>query len=242
MLLASLFATVLATVASPSDYEKVAFLESTGTQWIDTGIEPDCTTVVSLDWQSLKASGEFFQVLAGTRDENNNQMTALISTANNLSGGVLGESGPVTADGAFGRFSRYIVTLDAVSNAIFFDGVMRKYTTRTVESLPSIYLFARHSPTGAEAVASGRLYGCQIHKGGALVRDFVPCRRISDGKLGLYDQESNEFYGNDGSGDFASSISEDDFDRYFFPRQRHRERRRSLCQYGNLAQREKTAD
>ena len=203
----------------PEGYERVKYIESTGTQYVDTEIEPDATTIVTVDWQSLKAEGESFQVIAGTKDANStpNQMTALIGQLNNLQGGVLCASDAMTPDDiVWARYVRHTVTLDAVANAILVDGETVKNTVRAVSALPSIYLFARHSPTaGAENFASGFLYGCKITKGGDLVRDYVPCRRTADGKYGLYDLKGGGFCGNEGTGAFAGPIPERDFDRHF---------------------------
>lgn len=57
MLLASLFATLLATVASPSDYEKVEYLESTGTQWIDTGLNADGGLSLEIKCRLVEGTG-----------------------------------------------------------------------------------------------------------------------------------------------------------------------------------------
>ena len=202
--------------ALPEGYEQVRYIESTGAQYIDTEIAPDATTIVTVDWQSFKAAGEYFQVLVGTKDGNNNQMTALIGSSNNLQGGVLCAGSGMDSDFIWDRRVRHTVTLDAVANAILVDGEKVKQTTPTATSLPSIYLFARHSPTaGAEYFASGFLYGCKITKGGELVRDYVPCRRTADGKFGLYDLKGGGFCGNEGTGAFGGPIPERDFDRFF---------------------------
>ena len=220
----TLAAMVAASAASavrasslPEGYEQMRYIESTGAQYIDTEIAPDATTIVTVDWQSFKAAGEYFQVLVGTKDGNNNQMTALIGSSNDLQGGILcAGSGMTPDDIVWARYARHTVTLDAVANAILVDGEKVKQTTPTATSLPSIYLFARHSPTaGAEYFASGFLYGCKITKGGELVRDYVPCRRTADGKFGLYDLKGGGFCGNEGTGAFAGPIPERDFDRFF---------------------------
>lgn len=50
----------------------------------------------------------------------------------------------------------------------------------------------------------GRIYGCKIWKKNRLIRDFVPARRKSDGAIGLYDKITDTFYGNTGSGSFIA--------------------------------------
>ena len=48
--------------------------------------------------------------------------------------------------------------------------------------------------------AKGKLYRCQICNNGILIRDYIPARRKSDKKVGLYDTINNVFYINNGSG------------------------------------------
>lgn len=40
---------------------------------------------------------------------------------------------------------------------------------------------------------SYKLYWCKIYESGVLVRDYVPVKRISDNKYGIYDQVNNKF-------------------------------------------------
>jgi len=49
---------------------------------------------------------------------------------------------------------------------------------------------------------NGRIYYFKIYDSGTLVRNFIPCFRNSDNKVGLYDLVNNVFYGNRGTGEF----------------------------------------
>ena len=48
-----------------------------------------------------------------------------------------------------------------------------------------------------------QLYGCKIWDDDILVRNFVPCYRVSDNKPGLYDLVNDEFLTNSGTGEFT---------------------------------------
>ena len=48
----------------------------------------------------------------------------------------------------------------------------------------------------------GRLYQLQIYDDDKLVRNFIPCYRKSDNTIGLYDVMNNTFYTNAGTGTF----------------------------------------
>ena len=55
---------------------------------------------------------------------------------------------------------------------------------------------------GAYSKIIGKIYYCQIFTYNTVVRNFIPCYRESDNKPGLYDLVNNEFYTNQGTGDF----------------------------------------
>lgn len=47
----------------------------------------------------------------------------------------------------------------------------------------------------------GNLYSFKHFSGGILVRDFIPCKRLSDNVVGLYDLVHEEFFANQGEGE-----------------------------------------
>ena len=55
------------------------------------------------------------------------------------------------------------------------------------------------SPTWGDGF-QGKMYYCKIYDNDVLVRDFIPAVRDSDGKAGLYDLVTNQFYTNVGTG------------------------------------------
>ena len=46
------------------------------------------------------------------------------------------------------------------------------------------------------------IYSCKLYDGTAIVRDMIPCIRISDSKPGMYDLVGRQFYTNSGTGEF----------------------------------------
>lgn len=51
-----------------------------------------------------------------------------------------------------------------------------------------------------------RIYYYQQKRDGELVADFVPCYRKSDNKPGMYDLVTNEFFSNQGTGQFLYEV------------------------------------
>lgn len=62
----------------------------------------------------------------------------------------------------------------------------------------------------------GKVYSYQHTSNGELVRNFLPCYRITDGAVGMYDTVTKTFYTNDGEGEFAKGP--DVTDTPFIPR------------------------
>lgn len=93
-----------------------------------------------------------------------------VSTTENRRSLQINDNSPIVANGKFSSSSTLNFKIGAyVSNA---GSIVAKYT--------------------------GKIYYLQIYGNGNLVRDFVPCQRISDGIFGFYDKVSGGFYSNAG--------------------------------------------
>ena len=57
---------------------------------------------------------------------------------------------------------------------------------------------------GSKEWMNGRIYSCQIYDNDVLVRDFVPAKRNSDSKVGLYDLVNDVFYTSPNNKNFTS--------------------------------------
>lgn len=198
MLLASVIFAALFGAVLPDGYLPLDYLESNGSQYIDTGVTPDTTTIVTIDWLSYKAPGESYHVLLGALNANNDhQLCVYIGSADNaLKPSILSTTQTPNPPIIWNQNERHVVTLDATTQSASFDGdVVLENIPRAETSISlSIYLFARSNVSPANmAPASGRLYGCTIVKGGKTVRNYVPAFEVSSGKAGLYDLENGGF-------------------------------------------------
>lgn len=52
------------------------------------------------------------------------------------------------------------------------------------------------SPNHSPNVAQMKIYSCKLYNDGLIVKDIIPCYRISDNEAGLYDIINQRFYGN----------------------------------------------
>ena len=178
----------------PSGYKKLEYIQSSGTQYIDTGFKPNQSTKIELDVLSAEGTSSNIPYIFGTQDRSNNYFVATW---------VLGYgSGMVTTginlyDGKF-----HVVKVE--NGALYKDGSI--IAQRTVSSFSigvPIFLFAVNSSRQSMGYGACKLRSCKIYDNGTLVRDFIPCKNAS-GVVGMWDDVNSVFYQNAGSGTFTS--------------------------------------
>ena len=82
-------------------------------------------------------------------------------------------------------------------------------TLSTQKSSIAIFTFTQGSDATIGSIHNYTLYGCRISQGSEIVRDYVPCYRISDGEVGLYDMVNGEFLTKKGTGTFTVGTNVD---------------------------------
>lgn len=96
-------------------------------------------------------------------------------------------------------------TADKNQNVFTYSGSTQTWTqtAETFSNTIHMYLFARNYGTSF-GYLKGKIYNLKIYNNTALVRNFVPAKRNSDGSLGLFDTVFKEFYTNAGTGTFVA--------------------------------------
>ena len=180
----------------PYDAE-IEYIESTGTQYIDTGITlVYATEVMEMNLDIAITSGSSRQLNGANGylffGVNASQKFEISGTA----------AGNYNSD--FHDWYLYTKVNKKVIGMI--DGVAYTGSTTVSSSnnnVYSIYLFAIGGANGAAAALfiKQKLKQATIKKGGVVVRDFIPVRV---GQVGyLYDKVSGSLFGNAGTGDFT---------------------------------------
>lgn len=190
-------------VRLPTEYQEVEYIQSHGTEWINTGFSPTIETDVVIDFSDFDNNGNAYATpfgLAITRShvgiykQNNNRA---IYTS-------FGSSVDVSYDTPYGWENRLVISQS--KNGVFENNthVISAYSNLTfTETARNIYVFARSDGSGnAARIVILKLYGLQINDNGIQVRNYIPCYRKSDNKPGLYDLVTREFYTNAGTGEF----------------------------------------
>ena len=198
-------ASAFAAGTLPAGYTEIKYIQSSGTQYINTGVVPITTTRVVVDFSLTSAAGGQWNGWGSTGSKESFFFGA-------DAGGTFmaSVSGNWTKSNAGVAIDTARHTFDLSSAALKFDG--QTFVNESASPFSNaasgntLYLFAMHwgwSP-GIGGYVSMRLYSCQIYDGETLVRDFVPVVKDSDGKAGLYDTVTDSFFGNSGTDDFVA--------------------------------------
>lgn len=184
-------------VTLPRDYTQLEYIQSSGTQWIDTGFTPDQDTRIVYDCERLSAvSAEHF---FGVRTGNAAKEAFCFYIYN--SGWRYAYNNNLAADNSpsSGRY-----TFDANKNVMTINGSLTlKNTYAKFKASATATLFSMRSVNSGISYGSHKLFSCQIYDNGNLVRDFIPCIDPT-GVVGLYDLVGGKFYGNAGTGVFLA--------------------------------------
>lgn len=189
----------------PIGYEKLEYIQSTGTQYIRLDFTPDSDTRVVLDHQLMDTQST--QAVLGSR-------THLNATDQY---GVYIVNGQLRTDYGSARDSSFTasssrVTLDKDGRTTTYNGKTNTLSAATFTCPRPMVLFSMQNISGTAVFddqvdnrpVKMRVYSCQIYDGDALARSLVPARRQQDSAVGLYDTVTGTFFGNSGTGTFVA--------------------------------------
>ena len=185
----------------PDGYVELEYVESSGSQWIDTGIYPGGSTRVTADVEILKSTSVsgIFGGRSGDQNAGGRFSLWAIDQAFRTDYGTSATQVQVPADGRH--------AIDKSGPVTTIDGTTVQVAQASFSSAGSLYLFTNNEGVAGpdSRGASMRLYSCSVSQDGtAPSREFIPARRESDGAVGLYDRIGAKFYGNVGSGAFVA--------------------------------------
>lgn len=189
----------------PSEYQRVEYIESTRTQYLNipyTPVENDEFDVVAM---ATAFSGYSVLISCGTESY---QFIILLQRG----GGFYKYFAP----GAAPRFGSSAVNVNVkarytnkghigelvVTNADTGSDTSSCFSSyqRAIDGTDkTLYIFKRANGTSP---FKGRLYKLTIDNGNTEKLNLVPCYRKSDGEIGMYDLVNGMFYTNSGSGTF----------------------------------------
>ena len=204
------------------DYSILEYIESSGTQWINTGyywkneniqIVLDAEVTSSSSGMSLFGNEEYISSSSGTR------YFGGIPHGGNGTYGIYignGKQGEVSIPNNQ-RFTLDIATTTAKNVTAKVNGttqLSKTYTSTVIARNSSwsnsgyIYLFSNFNSfkntdtAGIQLIGGMKVYSFKLYDGGVLVRDLIPA--IKNNVVGMYDRVENKFYANAGTGVFTA--------------------------------------
>ncbi len=180
----------------PDAYIPLSYIQSTGSQYLKTGVIPDQNTRVIIDFEIMESGtvGVF-----GSRKAYQNQGFLLFGYGDGThfqdDYGTKSNSSLTTA------ITRY--RTDKNKNITNINGTTITHAAQTFTSTYDIYLFTINTAGAAMTayIKNLKIYSCRIYQGNTLVRNYIPCETLS-GEKGMYDLKTGVFYGNAGTGSF----------------------------------------
>ena len=191
----------------PSAYQEVEYIQSSWTQYIDTGLLVKPNTKVQIDMQLTSVATNIRYFAVETGDNNSWWVAFVIYLDSNKQISFANGNWSVLRTGRNWDTSRYTFVANNSSLKIYSNGT-NVYTgnapwTRTTNSANNLYLLADDNNWTATLFSSAKLYSCKMYEASTLVRDFIPCYRKSDNVIGMYDLVNNQFYTNSWTGTFS---------------------------------------
>lgn len=182
----------------PDGYLELEYIESSGTQYIDTGFKPNQNTKIIMEFAMVDGASDY--ALFGSQDSATVSMYRVLNR---------GSTFKVTFGASALDFRDYGVTPTQKTKLEFGKGSIRigdmldDFNDQTFQGGYSCMLFAASNGSSVSWKAKMRLYSCQIYDNDFLIRNFMPCKNESD-VVGLYDIVNKKFYTNAGTGAFVA--------------------------------------
>ena len=189
------------TVGVATKYTRLEYIESTGTQYIDTGY------VAKTENYRVKCRFSISELSTTAVLFGGGASTDIISIMAQNPAKIYVGGGRIIRDTIYFTVGE-THEMDCHANdgtfSMVFDGTTYSEAyTSTINKEYSLALFGNNVSGSVSAMCKARIYSFQIYDNGTLVRDYTPALR-SDGIAGLYDAVNDTFYASSGTGNFLS--------------------------------------
>ena len=186
----------------PNEYTQVGYIESSGTQHIDTGVP--MSNIIQLDGEFAFTAINDVQGFFGRFTATSTTIQGISNSASNaINFRWLSVNSSIALD-----TNKHSFSMSNKQTSI--DGVVKNtYNLGKASDIDTLFLMARRTDNGGFGIQNNgslRLYGFKIYTDSGQARNFIPCYRNSDNEVGLYDLVNNQFYTNSGTGSFTYGV------------------------------------
>ena len=190
----------------PTGYTQLEYIESTGTQYIDTGYNLTSEVLkYDLEFETTSSTSSF--TLIGNSDDGDTNF-GINFYSNRF---YVGTSRWLLSGNSWTKNQKYHKTIEANNGTltVITDGVSQSATyTSTLYKKSSIALFACKCDTKFSNSGSyAKVYQAKIYDNNVMVRNFVPAKDSSN-VVGMYDLVEGKFYTNKGTGTFVAGAEQ----------------------------------
>lgn len=188
----------------PAEYQQVEYIQSTGTQYIDTGYTPNSNTNIIFDFEYESGTSDKYIPILGQRINYTEKLFVLwvnSSTGNVSVNFDTTDTMGIADTNGFGRHTYKNVG----GNFYLDDQLIAEVSYNDFEGAYTLAVFGLKTGASTAEVRElcGKAYSLKVYDNDILVRNLVPCYRISDNVAGMYDTVNDVFYTNSGTGTFS---------------------------------------
>lgn len=181
----------------PVEYQELDYIESDGTQCIDTGIVfADTRTIIEFMFTGAYSRDQF--LCAGWGSVSNQRYYAAYLTSSKQFRFVTRSNSAKWSGPYYSTMGNIWHTVDYNNSAheAWYDGVKKATNADFAIQTTNTNKLKLFSLGGSNQTAIGRIRSAKFENNanGEVLRNFVPCKRRSDGICGLFDLVSESFY------------------------------------------------
>lgn len=179
-------------MALPNGYTKLEYIESTGTQYISTGITPTENTKVVIEFNSSSSSGVVFGQDSGYKvNAFMFAMTVVVFTS-------------TKKDISISANAKH--TVQVAPKAFKVDNGSSQYIyANKVNAAYPMFLFGNNRKGKFSEGVAMKLYSFKVYENDVLIADYIPCKQGN--AVGLYDDVAGAMNLPLGTGEFTSGPS-----------------------------------
>lgn len=208
----------------PEEYQQVEYIESNGTQYITTNINPSTISNLAFDTKaqfiedSISSWKTIFGIAQGGDDGNGETIWApQINFAKRGTYGTIAieydNALRIDSNILWGTIPHSVsANISSGNSSITVDGTLASSSSATFTELgPNGFIDIFGRPFAVETAnydshinifaSSIRLYSLDFSTNNNLIHNYIPCYRLQDGSKGLYDTVENLFYQNLATGE-----------------------------------------
>lgn len=182
----------------PSGYKRVEYLESTGTQWIDSGLTVDGLLEFNTNFELT--SKDMYDCLFGETQGGIGYYYCFMLLSTNNHSYFQYRSNETSTNVVLPLNTKTNVYTD--NGGLFINGIRRiNFTKYNFISNTTIPIFAQYGNGVIRRFAKVKLYSLKFSKNNKTLRDFIPCLD-NNNRPCMYDTVSKQTYYNEGNGEF----------------------------------------